>query len=234
MKQLKNNVYGVLTFGGLLNGYVIDHADGLVVVDTGFLPSYVNQLAAGLKEKNWTLADVKHILITHFHSDHTGGLPELQRRTNAQTYAHKADAAVIRGEQAPRYANPNDVGAISRLLLPLIRQQKLAVARVDVDLEDNAEILPGLRAVHLPGHSDGQVGFWLEQGRILIGGDVAMRMTGSLTMPFRLPSSDWNAVKQSIRKAANLNPDVLGMGHGQPLVGDAAAHLRQLADRIGA
>ena len=55
MKQLKNNVYGVLTLGGFINGYVIDHPDGLVVVDTGLGSGFIRQLVVGLSEINRTL-----------------------------------------------------------------------------------------------------------------------------------------------------------------------------------
>jgi glyoxylase-like metal-dependent hydrolase (beta-lactamase superfamily II) len=123
---------------------------------------------------------------------------------------------------------------LNRLMAQQFSQPKMPVSRVDVELDDGQEVLSGWRVVHLPGHSDGQVGYWVEADRILLAGDVAMRMTGTMTRPFRMVSPDWNAVGQSIRKAADLNPDVLGMGHGQPVVGDAAAKLRELADRIGA
>ena len=94
----------------------------------------------------------------------------------------------------------------------MLDKQRAINAQVDVEFEDDTEILPGLQAVHLPGHSDGHSGFWLEADGVLLGGDVAMRMLGNLTMPFRAPSPDWDAVKRSIRKVADLKPDVWGWG----------------------
>ncbi len=234
MKQLTNNVYGVLLWGGFVNGYVIDHPDGLVVVDTGLGSGFVKQLTAGFHEKKWALANIQHILLTHFHLDHIGGLADLQQHTTATTYAHRADAPIIRGEQPPVYGNIDDMRGFDRFMRWLLDRQPSKTARVDVDLEDGTEILPGLQAVHFPGHSRGHTGFLLEADGVLLGGDVAMRMTGNMTMPFRAPSPDWAAVSQSIRRAADLKPNVLGLGHGQPLVGDATEKLNQLATRIGA
>lgn len=223
MQKLTENVYGILTKFGYLNQYVIENDGVLTVVDMLLGVSDVDNLERELQTRGWSLDDVKHMLITHAHPDHIGGLPEFQRRSNATTYAHRIDAMVIRGEAESAIANPDELSGLSRFMYRQMAQsqnRQIEPARVDVDLSDGDvldTILEGLQVVHLPGHSHGQVGYYVPQQKLLIGGDVMMRLFGSLRMPLRIVSPDWTAVKQSIRRVADMDVEILCLGHGKPI-----------------
>ena len=40
--------------------------------------------------------EVRAIVVTHLHADHTGGLVEMKRRTKAEVWMHPVDAALLR------------------------------------------------------------------------------------------------------------------------------------------
>lgn len=236
MLKIQEHLYGILTYGGYLNYYVIASGDALAVIDIGLGKGDVNRLERELAAHNWSLEQVQYILITHAHPDHIGGLAELQRRCNAHTCAGRLDAPVVRGDQISPTANLSE---LSWFLRPIARAMAntppRAPARVDRELSDGDtldEVLPGLQVVGLPGHSYGQVGYWLPESRTLIGGDVMMRMPWRLTMPLRAPSPDWGEVKRSIFKVAGMNVETLCLGHGRPIIGGAAAHIQKLVSRI--
>jgi glyoxylase-like metal-dependent hydrolase (beta-lactamase superfamily II) len=222
MQKITDNIYGILTKFGYMNQYVIVNEATLTVVDMLLGESDVDNLEKQLGTQGWSLDDVNHMLITHAHPDHIGGLPEFQRRSNATTYAHRIDAQVIRGETDGALANPDELTGFSRLIYRQVSQQRsIEPARVDVNLSDGDQlndILEGLQVIHLPGHSHGQVGFYVPQQKLLIGGDVMMYYFGSLRMPIRAVSPDWNEVKQSIRRVAAMYVDILCLGHGKPLI----------------
>ena len=78
--------------------YLWDWGEGLTVVDTGSAGSAgaILDAVAALGRRP---ADVKEIVLTHWHDDHRGGAAELAAGTRAPVVAHRADAPVIRGHR---------------------------------------------------------------------------------------------------------------------------------------
>lgn len=234
MKHVADNVFCVSSYMGYLNMYVIDTGAGLALVDTGLNKSSIARLERAIKNSIYRFEDIKFILITHFHNDHTGGLVELQSRIDAPTYAHVLEAPYIRGERAPIYADPSELKGLSsqiRRYLP----KKLPPARVDVEVQHEEmlnRVLPGLQVIHLPGHSPGQVGYYLTESRILIGGDVMMSFPTGLRMPLRAPTFAWEQAKDSIQRVADMDVLVLCLGHGRPRLGNADIPVEKLVKKL--
>jgi N-acyl homoserine lactone hydrolase len=150
----------VKAYGRLFPAYVftIEHPEGLVLVDTGMIDS--------LPELDATYAPVAHglpgelvervavVINTHLHFDHCGG-----NRLFAGTPIHV---------QARELADA--------------RSQSSYVAEwVDfdgaryVEHEGEAEVLPGIRLLPTPGHTEGHEAVLVDtgDGLVVIGGDVA-------------------------------------------------------------
>lgn len=223
MQQITEHVYGIHKFGAMLNMYLIVNGDSLTLVDTALGEGDVKTVETALATKGWSLANIKHILITHAHPDHIGGLEAFQKRVNAHTYVHRLDAPVVRGEKGQQVAPLSELNFFWRMIAPAMANTHIPPARVDTELQDGDElpqILDGLRVMHLTGHSYGHCGFWLEKEGILIGGDVLMNLPWGISFPIRAPSVDWAGVKASIAKVVDLNPKFLALGHGKVLVGN--------------
>jgi len=234
MQRITENVYAVpgMSMGRI---YVITGKDGLTVVDTSYSPKTAEKLEPQLKQMGFGLGDIKNLLITHAHPDHIGGLAEFQRRTNARTAVHHRDAGVVRGEMPMVRPRPQDVPGLWRLMAILPGSPAMPLARVDLELKEGDtldDILPGLQVVETPGHSPGQVGFWWPEKRLLFGGDVLMHLPWGLTVPIPAFTSDMAEAKRSIRKVADLNPDILCFGHGKPLIGNAAPTVRAFVEKM--
>jgi len=87
---------------------------------------------------------VKFILITHGHSDHIGALESVRKKTSALVCAHSADATEFKFDTD----------------LALFDGDELGIGSF------------GLKVLHIPGHSAGQVCFDLMDDRIIVGDTV--------------------------------------------------------------
>ncbi|EFH81372.1 MBL fold metallo-hydrolase [Ktedonobacter racemifer] len=223
----------------LAHSYVIEAADGLTLVDTG-VPGSLPQMEKELKNAGYQLNQVKRILITHAHWDHYGSLAALKEATSTQVYAHhRYESAVIRGEKRPLHPSKAKLGAFDRLVydawvIPKLRHT--VAVPVDYELKEGDrldEVLPGLEVVDLAGHSPGQCGFWHAERGILFGGDVMMRSPlGRFLLPMVAATPDIAEAKRSIHKVAELNVATICLGHGQPLIGNAASIIKAFASKF--
>ncbi len=165
-----------------INGYVLDDDDGCTLVDCGWKADDVLvALHEGLAEVGKTLADVRRLLLTHFHFDHYGlagtlvaaGIPLLAMHARDWSVLERigpdraaddaiADAWIARnGFRAPDGERPDD--------LEHHRFDFVAPTR----LLDDGESVGRLRAMWTPGHSPGHLCYLdMRSGKILTGDHV--------------------------------------------------------------
>ena len=66
-----------------------------MLVDTGVARSAA-RIGAAIRDLGRAPGDVRAIVLTHLHRDHTGALAEVKSRTGAEVWMHPADAALVR------------------------------------------------------------------------------------------------------------------------------------------
>ena len=228
---------GVYTFTGLMVGrvYLLEDPDGLTIIDAG-LGFAAARILKQLRQKGHSPQDVKRLLVTHAHPDHIGGLRALQQATGAAVIASAVEQPYIEGTKPVPRAPKSDLTGGSRLMYgqATLVDQPVPVNRTLQDGEMMAEVLDGLQVIYTPGHSPGHTSYWHPEKGILFSGDVIMRMTGNLSLPFAAftPSMDEN--KRSIRRVIALKPRIVCFGHGQPMRENTTATIRQFAQKVGA
>src|SRR5262249_3652546 len=76
-----------------INLYLVKDNDGCLLIDTGTnTPTTAETLQASLAELGVTFADLRYVVIPHFHSDHAGLAGLIQQHSPAQILMH-ADGA---------------------------------------------------------------------------------------------------------------------------------------------
>ena len=86
------NVYYVGTNG--LASYLITSPQGHILVDT-VMPDATSQIKGNIEKLGFKVTDIKYLLNTHAHIDHTGGLAEMkagQRRPARRGRSRQAAA----------------------------------------------------------------------------------------------------------------------------------------------
>jgi glyoxylase-like metal-dependent hydrolase (beta-lactamase superfamily II) len=235
--QVIPNVWRIRLTMGYTNAYLLVSDDGVTLIDSGTKGQEGNILES-ISRTGRTPADLKHILITHHHSDHTGSLASLVETTGAKAYVHPLDAPITRGDEP--VASPNPDVRLGRILKPLLmrlqpsRMEPVAIEREVVD-GDELPIAGGLKVVHTPGHTAGHVSYlWPQGSGVLFSGDAAGKLTdvGPPIGPFGLFTEDHNQAKESFRKLAALEFDTACMGHGGVLTGQAHAAFKRAVEKL--
>ncbi len=155
-------------------------------------------IVAKAEEEEWTIT---HILLTHSHFDHVGGLAELKDLTKAPIYIHP--------EAIPMLDNAAMAAQMWQITIP-------EPPSADLMLDDNQQIVVGelnLRVLFTPGHAPGHVCFYLAEHHILFDGDVLFQQSIGRT---DLPGGDYELLMQSIRQRLLNLPDETAVlsGHG--------------------
>jgi glyoxylase-like metal-dependent hydrolase (beta-lactamase superfamily II) len=223
--SVKPVVEGLYRLPGLVNLYLLDAPEGLVLIDTGY-PGGEKTVLAALQTLGRAPGDLRHVILTHAHVDHLGGLAAIVRATGARTWMHAADRPLAEsgGPFRPMTAAP---GLFYKLLFAALFDptKRVEPARIDETVAEG-NVLPfagGVRVVEVPGHCAGQVA--LLWRRVLIAADACTNL-GGLGPP--IGYEDRAAGEASQRKLAGLDFDVACFGHGPPIRAGAAARFRKV------
>jgi glyoxylase-like metal-dependent hydrolase (beta-lactamase superfamily II) len=217
---------------GISNSYLLRGPDTLVLIDTGGRDS-VRKISRHLKQHNLQIQDLTHILLTHGHWDHTGNLELIQQESKAVVIAHVKEAPLIRASQDIR-PEAHKIPWLHRHFGKLF-DGKLQPATVHQEVQNDESLdslYPGLKAIHLPGHSPGHTAYYCESEGWLIGGDVMMHVTPHLTLPLALFTLDPEENKRSILKVNQFGLNTLGLGHGTPILEKAHQAIARIAKRF--
>jgi glyoxylase-like metal-dependent hydrolase (beta-lactamase superfamily II) len=79
--------------------YLWHDPDGLTLIDAG-LPGSAPLIADAICQSGYQPADLRRLVLTHFHADHIGAAAAITDRGEVEVLAHHADAPFIRAGAA--------------------------------------------------------------------------------------------------------------------------------------
>ncbi|NJN83021.1 MAG: MBL fold metallo-hydrolase, partial [Caldilineaceae bacterium] len=174
----------------------------IAIVDTG-TPGNTEKFADVITSAGLGWGDVNHVILTHHHGDHVGGLNEiLGAATAATVYAGEADIAQIQAAQP--------IQAIF----------------------DGDDIF-GMKIIGTPGHTLGHVSVYDPVGSLLVAGDALVNgENGVEGSPARF-TADMAMATESVKKLAGLSYETAVFGHGDPIESGASEAVAALAASLG-
>jgi len=216
--KMIGNVYYVGTDG--LASYLITSPQGHILVDT-VMPESTAQIKASIEKLGFKVSDIKYLLNTHAHIDHTGGLAEMKQASGAQLFAGEADKPLLEGGYYP--------GA----------QEETALAfppvKVDRTVREGDTVTSGdvaLTAHETPGHSPGCTSwtFMVKDGDA--SRSVLIFCSATVALNRLVPNPTYPGIVEDYRKtfarAKEMKPDVLLAPH--PEMYDMPAKRAKIAD----
>ncbi|MGQ9679920.1 MAG: MBL fold metallo-hydrolase [Candidatus Bathyarchaeia archaeon] len=196
---------------GLPNeAYLLACPDGVVLIDTGYTVEDLRRIEDRLEEIGRGWKDIRLILITHEHGDHIENLRKLKELTGAQVMAGEGD---IRGIEAQ------------------------TGVRVDKGLRhgDYIDVCGGIEAIHIPGHSVGNMSFYLQRSKTVIVGDTIFQdERGNLIPPPEKYSLDVEMARNEIKRLLFYDFDTLLLSHGKNLLKGAKSRIRSFCEALEA
>jgi glyoxylase-like metal-dependent hydrolase (beta-lactamase superfamily II) len=163
-----------------LNFYVLRDASGLYLLDAGFIGGRF-LLHRALRKRHWEHEPIRGIIVTHGHLDHILNVAPIARETGAWIAAPRLDADHYAGH--PHYRGWARVtGCLESIGRPVLLFHPFIPDRW-LDDGDFIDVWHGLRAVHLPGHTHGHMGFYCERLRLLFSADLFASYHGFAYFP---------------------------------------------------
>lgn len=209
---------------GGVNAALVADDDGLTLVDAG-LPWHADAVAAACRVAGDGPAAVERVLLTHYDVDHVGALGRIDG-LDAPVYAGEPDASYVAGRGRPPIRSRK--GLFQRAFGVGLRRPSGPVHAVD-----DGDTIGGFTAYHTAGHTPGHVAYVNAERSVALLGDLVRTANGRFEPAPRLLSDDMADVRRSIRSFADRATgfDVAIVGHGEPVVSDAAARFGNLAER---
>ncbi|MEU8798792.1 MBL fold metallo-hydrolase [Spirillospora sp. NPDC048819] len=185
--------------------YAVESPEGPVLIDAGWQHEDAwTALRDGLGTFGIDVADVRGVVVTHYHPDHAGLAGRVRETSGAWIAMHHLDADIVRlfrstdqgGRRSFELTALRRAGASEpELAAPVESRRVDPPAQPDRELSDGDLIdLPGrkLRAIWTPGHSPGHICLHLEDGdRIFTGDHVLPRITPHIGLyPYDIPDID--------------------------------------------
>lgn len=213
--------------------YIIEHPDGNMLFDASIYrgwqqewPEAWQQVAdysetadeqffeARLKQAGYDPADFKYVFLSHMHTDHCGNV-RLFKGTNTQLLVHEDELQGVA-----------DLEADGKDAWKFFLSADYSVSGVKyTPIYGDMEILKGIRAISLPGHTWGTMGLMLELdhcGTIILSSDsmyvhetVGPPAAGSM---IDLDRSQWESSINKLRLLQKAHDAMIVPGHDHTVV----------------
>lgn len=172
--------------------HMIDTGEGLILIDVGYEET-ADIVIESMETLGFDVKDVKYILLSHGHYDHSNGVPKIVERSGAKVFLFREDVRYLAGYEPDVYFKDGDVIRLG-----------------------NTEIL----VLHTPGHTAGTASFFFnveEKGqtyRVGTFGGAGIRQMGKAWLDsYGLPYVQRRQFFESVQRLRGEKVDIFVGNH---------------------
>ncbi len=215
--KITKNIHFIEGQGFDSNMYVIlNDAKEITLVDSGH-DGHRRYLIDYIKEIGCEPEQIKNVILTHVHIDHSGGLSWLVKKYKPLVNVCEIEAyAIERGDL--------------ELTLAGMMRGFMDETHVDHQLKHGETFSWGEHDFEIlvtPGHTKGGICLFDKKNKILISGDTVFADGSFGRVDF--PTGDAMELQKSLDFLATLDVDILLPGHMNAVIGDASRHIKTSA-----
>ncbi|MDW9670327.1 MBL fold metallo-hydrolase [Sinorhizobium meliloti] len=159
-----------------VNAFLVNNGDRLILIDAGtgaYLGPSLGKLVANIQASGYKVDDIDDVILTHIHTDHSGGLMSNGKRTfpNATLRVNEREAKFWLSPKNARAATgivKQHFREADQCVTPYVKAGKFET------FADNAAPVPGLGSILYAGHTPGHSAITLESEgqKIVFWGDI--------------------------------------------------------------
>jgi glyoxylase-like metal-dependent hydrolase (beta-lactamase superfamily II) len=228
MTQITSKVYSIegITHpdprGKVFPYLFVEDRDNLTLIDPSFL-SQLPILEKYLLNVGYDIKNVRHIILTHVHVDHSQAANEIKKRSGAKIYSHWIESRYLSHD--PPYQGPpttqdtvdklEKLGVSMKALIKEYGSFEVEPTRVDEQVSDG-DMIGSLKVIHTPGHTPGHISLYYEKDKLLLGADsIYKHVFGAEGMYISAPQVSIDPVTAiiSAQRLSKVNFDKLLMAH---------------------
>jgi glyoxylase-like metal-dependent hydrolase (beta-lactamase superfamily II) len=193
----------------------VEDQDNLTLIDPSFL-SQLPILENYLLDVGYDIKDVKRIILTHVHMDHSQAANEIKKRSGAKIYSHWIEARYL-GPPTTRetFDKLEKLGVSINALIKEYGSFEVEPISVDEQVSDG-DMIGSLKVIHTPGHTPGHISLYYEKDKLLLGADsIYKHVFGAEDMYISAPQVSIDPVTAivSAQRLSRVNFDKLLMAH---------------------
>jgi len=194
------------------NIYLID---GEIMIDTGS-GIYFKETRDEIKNLGFNLNNIRMIINTHSHFDHSGGDKKFRDLLKIPICIHAAEKKNLEtgNTMAEMFGRIAKAVTVDRVLQ-------------EGDMINTRNF--SFKVLHTPGHSPGSICLYEERRKILISGDTLFADGPGTT---KLKGGDKNLMIDSLERLSDLNIMYLLPGHGMPKIGGVIYLIKKSLDKL--
>ncbi|MEM7036430.1 MAG: MBL fold metallo-hydrolase [Bacteroidota bacterium] len=217
--------------GPFVSNFLVYDKNSTVLIDSGFVGAR-RRLRKALAEIGRTIADLDLILLTHGHFDHAVHLHWLMAQSGAPLHGHPVEQIHLDGKW-PYRGKARVCGASEAVGRFTHRYRPAKITDFLADGE-HIPLAGGFRVLHLPGHTEGHLGFFHEATGICFSGDLWSHQRFRKAVAPGILNTCPEHFPDSFRKVLATEPRALYPNHDEGSSPEAMwARFQQYCEKMG-